>query len=574
MGKMGTISNVTLCENYIYENFDKLIRENGILRKIYNVTNSIFTYFHRNQNAVQTALWSYLFIELGGVASEIVLTEVEYNLNTCQDSVCRLWEQDGNARNLFSPGIEIRCNSSSPIYSPFDFLEKCTFELCNYAKKMNANLQWCSNFSDYITTETNTDPLNSIPNLWSRLCPKKKFRHNSLIKEATYINSCIINLCSNIDILESTLKASLSNLCENLNTSKMDELLTRLTKVIHEAEKKAEEEVGWTKGNTLASIISSIATITSSVIATIITVITYRIAKSNGGLGNIASILNSLRDVTHGIVQTIERLTASQTLSNPTDIAMNNFISEVRGLTSDVSEILEHSIVYHENVMTVNQAISTNEVEGLGKIQATGIIGAGGTPIKIMLESTAALINIVSTSREEIHSVIQENLTIFSSENQNIRINSKNFIQNFIDDSIFYALENSDIAATQADRLKYSLKIWQNAFCYYFNQLFCRFPLKNHINEIIILVPDNHINTLISKKLPGLCYYILENLWCNWGAFLNILSEKNHTISNGTYCLWDFVTLKIQENTTDHQINHYRIEASGSCYNQTIMIKV
>lgn len=172
----------------------------------------------------------------------------------------------------------------------------------------------------------------------------------------------------------------------------------------------------------------------------------------------------------------------------------------------------------------------------------------------------------------QINSLLLDKINSSFAHNQDGINDTKTFIQQFVDDLMFYTVEGYDIATIQADRLRQSFQTWQNAFCYYYNELFCRFPLVRHDDEISILIPDHHMDFIVSKQLRALCYLLLDDLWCNWTKFLEILSGTNSSTSVNTKCSWDHLTLKLYQDLEN--VNQYEVETVGLCYNQTVMVKV
>lgn len=251
---------------------------------------------------------------------------------------------------------------------------------------------------------------------------------------------------------------------------------------------------------------------------------------------------------------------------------------EVQHLITEVTETLEHSFSYHEHNRIGNNLGNIQEVGRIG-IQSVAspaivpLVGKGVEGMLVKVVNGVAVVSELIKCNKEGDPILQ-NPTNSSLENEVSIDTLKTFIQQFVDDLTFYSVEEgNDITTIQANRLKESLQRWYNAYCYYAEQLFCRFPLPTHKDQVVIFIPDDHIYSWISKKLSGLCYVFLDNLWCNWTIFLETLTEiKNTTDSNNTHCPWDHVVLKVEQDIQDaHQ---YQIEALGSCYNQTLLLKV
>lgn len=65
-------------------------------------------------------------------------------------------------------------------------------------------------------------------------------------------------------------------------------------------------------------------------------------------------------------------------------------------------------------------------------------------------------------------------------------------------------------------------------------------------------MPDRHIDLIISKQLRALCYVLLDDLWCNWTSFLQVLSGTSYSVSNSTKCFWDYLTLKLKTGSREY----------------------
>lgn len=556
----------------------------GIKERVYGVGKKALNCLVRNKYALALSLWSYVLIEASVFGLDQISTEGEYNLAKCRQVVCSIWKNSTEQRNLFSNtsnALELRCDSSHPNYHAFYFFEECMNYLCDYVKNAGINLKACLDFNPYAVTEASREELHLTSELWNRLCPKKHFRHKNLISEATYINSCIISSCNYFDTFEVKLEPGLSELCENMNAPKLNELLAKLSKIIHHAEKKMEEDDGWSRANTVSAIIASVSTIAVSVIATVTTIFTYQMTKTHTLSSNIPSIIAALRGIANGALETTRALTNSQNLAGAmgsADIILNDFLVEVQHLITEVTETLEHSFSYHEHNRIGNNLGNIREVGKIG-IQSLAppaivpLVSTGVEGILVKVVNGVAVVSQLSKSNKADNPILESSTD--SPLKSKVSIDRlKTFIQQFVNDLTFpSSKEGRDIATTQANRLKESLERWQNAYCHYIEQLFCRLPLPIHKDQDIIFIPDDHIHSWITKKLSGLCYVFLDNLWCNWTMFLETLTDTNNTIhSNNTYCPWDHVVLKLKQDIQDaHQ---YQIEALGSCYNQTLLLKV
>ncbi|MGL4348458.1 MAG: hypothetical protein ACRCSV_03265 [Chlamydiales bacterium] len=505
-------------------------------------------------------------------------------------------------------------------------------DLCTFAKNIGRDLYACFNFNSITTGKVN-NKIDFPGAIWDTICPKKDIRHNNIIKYTTYINNCVTVLCNYFNDKNLELDPELAILCEKTSSSKINELLVQLNKLIHESQRKLEEDDKWTRANTIASIIASISTIAVSVLATVTTVITYRITKAsiiNAGPPINSTVAIGMKQVTNGLLNTIQEVNTLQVVGTETtseQIAMNNLIAEVKNLISEVSTITDDVLsAGYRSTLGANSAdvisrqgsqlVETNVAnigEGIGSIgtaaggaiagvsgsvinAGTGIIGGVGLAGIAIVSGVVAAASGSAKNKEynfekehtEINkennillktveklgtlTVAEKYKDIFNNDSiiySNPIFNEKDFIQQFVNDFKFEVFDWFDLITIQAERLREHVTNWNNAFCYYVSEmLFCRFPLREHSNETSIILPDNHIDYIIYKNLKILCYIILDNLWCNWSQFTQILLEKNYTAFNQTKCPWDFVGIRI------HQYgDNYKIEAIGDCYNQTFFLK-
>lgn len=191
-------------------------------------------------------------------------------------------------------------------------------------------------------------------------------------------------MCNYFNTFDIKVEHDLTNLCQHSNTLKLGELLDRLSRLIHNSEKKLEEDNGWTRANTVTSIIASVATIAVSAIATVTTVITYRLTRRPDVTATSlpSSVVNGLRGIMRGLLETTQALGNADLRTGELlteNIAMNNLITEVKSLVSEVSEVVEHSFSYHEGTMIRgNEAIASQlGVGGIGGI-GIGVVGLGG----------------------------------------------------------------------------------------------------------------------------------------------------------------------------------------------------
>lgn len=534
---MFNITNLPLFLGNISRNLNKLINENEFPQKINKTVRNIFSYIHRNQNAVRVSIWSYVLIEASVFASEVISSANSYDLDTCQDMVCNLWRDNIENRDFFSNTVEFRCNLSNPNYHPYYFLKNCMIDLCNYTKSIELDREECSNFSE------ESNELFSTTELWNSICHKKVFRHNDIVKETTFINGCIKNLCNYINIFDIELDKNLYDLCRNINPQKINELLLKISKINHKLKIKTHEYNSWTSINTIISILFSTVTNTFSLLGILKAEIVHYIIKDSTKQSNMPFRILSIRNIMTSILQNIQSLSHEQVTRDQlvlTEGEISELFVETRNLLSELSDILDPTLSYLEdNKVIQEKAIIDNS--NIGVISSDALLKA--------LLGESHLTNI---------------------QGKKSLSDSRKFIQEFVDDYKYSYLEGHDISTIQMNRLKNYLENWQNAFCYYSNELFCKFPDPLDTNTIsgVYLIPTEQMNCIFSN-LSQLCYFLINGLWCNWTLFLKTVPGTENFFSNNTDCPWDFVTLKIQENT-----ENYEIQALGSCYNQTSFLKV
>lgn len=532
---MFNITNASLFLVNMSRNINKLINENELSQKINKIGRNVFSYIYKNQNAMRVGIWSYLLIEASVFASEVISNANLYNLDTCQNIVCNLWRDNIENADFFSNTVEFRCNLSNPNYHPFYFLKNCMIELCNYTKSIELDREECSNFTE------ESKELFSTTELWNSICHKKVFRHDDIFKETIFINSCIKKLCNYINIFYIELDKNLYDLCHNINSEKINEFVLKLSKINHKLKIKIHEDNNWTSTNTIMSILSSTVINTVSVLGIINTEIVYHIIKNSTEHLNMPFRILGIRNMMTTILENIKSLTNQQVITDellPKEGKISELFVETHTLVSELSDILDPTFSYLE----YNKVVEENDIIDESKI---GVISSDSL-LKALLGGS----HITN---------IQEEKSL---------CDSSKFIQEFIDDYKSSNLEGYDISAIQMNRLKHCLQNWQNAFCYYSNELFCKFPEPLDTNSGMLLIPNEQMNCMFSN-LRELCYFLIDGLWCNWTLFLKTLPATENFFPNDTNCRWDFATLKIEENT-----ENYQIQALGSCYNQTSFLKV
>lgn len=590
-------------------------KKNEIKHKICNIARNIFSYLQRNQHAIRAGLWSYLFIEGGIAASALITAEVVYDLDSCQNMICQQWNNSIENRNKFSSSIEFRCNPTSPNYHPFSFLDKCMNELCDYMAAIGKDLIGCRHFFNNSDTDSHEEAQAIPSQLWKALCPKVHLRHHHPMKELTVINSCIHNICNYYAQFKTEATKIIINFCENKNLDRLNDLVDRMGKIVHELEKKAEQEDGWTRTNTIASLVTSLLSIIGAGFAIGITIVTYKVQVKTA---NVRPILLNLRNMFPPIIEAVAALreeNEANTVEESQQIdAMNTFISEAQNLVCDLSEVITHSGSYEEMGEEAFETLKSGVELGLSEtgiaIVGTGLpvdkIGAAKTGISLgksilggisiieknvmgtvkpnteMDLNTAggmsitpgesiiggSTVNLLSLPRSMLKSIYTHQHTFFISNTTYYQWEKT--LREYVNDFMYGPFDDLNLTQVQGDRLKNSLATWNDSFCFYQHQnyLFCRHPLERHINDSAILIPEHHTKLIADKNVPGICYILLSELWCNWDKIFNLFFNLKHVRPAHESCLWDKFSLNVDKSDS------YTITAMGNCYNQTAIIKI
>lgn len=146
----------------------------------------------------------------------------------------------------------------------------------------------------------------------------------------------------------------------------------------------------------------------------------------------------------------------------------------------------------------------------------------------------------------------------------------RQMVQNYLNDYMVHISKGSDIFIKQVFRLRDSLQYWQNALCvYYFpRKLACRLPNPNQLSDYI---PFDNLNNMFSENTMGLCYLLQNQLWCDWGKFLDTMHLTRNLPTDEINCSYDQIVLQIKEVMK----GTYQMHLQGSkenCYNETLTI--
>lgn len=547
------------------------VKKNEIKQKVYNIATRFFRYILQNQHAIGIALWSYVSIEVGMAMSTLIPSEIVYDLESCENLVCQQWNKSIEDRNNFSSSIEFRCNSSLPNYQPFFFLENCLNDLCEYITTSGKNLNLCTDLFHQNSTNFNYEESGMTPELWNALCPKVHLRHLHPLKEIRSKYSCIENICNYYSIFNPVLDSTFIKFCENKNLEKLGKLVDRMQKLVHSLEKKIEEDDNWTRVSVVAGAIGGLIGIVGSIFSIALSVVAYKGQSMNA---NIRPIVIGLKNMVSPVTETISAVTAETSLLTGSSVdPISNLLGEVQELMQDVSEVISH-LGYGSAAPAVTgivgsalSGIGVAKVSGRSKGVALGEeIKAVGS--KVVSTTASEILNTIRTSngltdRLKFKSIALQGQTFLLSNNSY----QDGILQEYLNDFIFGPFKDSELTQVQGSRLKSSLEGWDKAYCYYQrpNILFCRFPLHRHLNDSGIIVPDHYMSIIAAKNIPGICYILLNELWCNWDKIFNIFFETENVHPQMGDCPWDQLALNIHE---------HKITAIGRCYNQTAGMKV
>lgn len=609
--------------NFISSITHILQRENKINQRIYNVGKKVFSYLHRNQTASAAAIWSYLFIEVGVVASQMMTSEDSISdLNSCQKVLCAHWDRDIETRNQFSSTVQFRCDSSSGIENsllPYIF-STCMVDLCGYMKKIGKKFYSCMLHEADLYTNSNISDWNATEHgeftfeLWNRLCPKKKFRHTDILKEAAYMNDCLIKLCNYYFFFKINLDKHVVDWCQNNNVNNLYNVLTHLTRLVHESHKKSEDADKWMKTNVIATLVAAISGVVVGIVSVIGTIATCRASMFASNVAqNMPSLSAGLKDMVSAAAETARVILEVSSLPGDA-IIPPEALSTLSEITESLSyysaenfpiEDLQLNVIESEMEVideSLKGSISEIELGHAHRIAGGGIVAGLGTygigmlavgsakalePVgKTVVKTTNIIPTAVTVKPEALLGRVVETITKASaafttyteqqpsSYRQPIDVNRlQQIIQEYSHHYIVEPSEVWNIIQRQASQLKHSLQDWHNGFCYYEfpHSLFCKLPSSNKFSVVNIPLPE--LREAFSENVLGLCYFFKKELWCNWSKFFDIMATTRSMSRDENSCPWDHLLLTIKE-VIDGM---HKIDVNGGtsgCYNETVMIKV
>lgn len=310
----------------------------------------------------------------------------------------------------------------------------------------------------------------------------------------------------------------------------------KLIRAIDEIENKLKENDFWTRTSSIASAVGEVLGIVSFLVALGITILTYKVQVRNADINPV--ILN-LKNIIPSITETNTLLrieNAQNTVENRRHTeALDTLLSEVQGLTAEVSEIFEDVVNYREEA----EELPNSEENPAGELMGGVIKPLLGTfgPIKLPLdreinhkievirkEGIETLKNLgvkilepsfldpnrieegmtqdsFTLSKKIFKSVVLPGQTF--SVPESLRMNS--IIQPYLDDYMSGNWTDYTLTKIQANRLNGTFEDWDRAFCTYNypDILFCRHPNNNDTAPGSFL-PTHYTNAITRYKLPGI----------------------------------------------------------------------
>lgn len=608
--------------HFIKNKITYLVEENTITQKVYRLTKKMLDYSVQHKYAIAMSLWSYVIIEAGVAAAEMNFgVDYIYDVDSCRETLCSYWNNHGNIiqGGTTAHPFQSRCTPSTGESQPYSLI-KCLEDLCNYLNAIGEKFYACADTSKRHKVVSNESEMaNPTWDLFKKVCPVRHFRSVHNLKQLGYINRCIKKLCSSANELH--LSPEFMELCEAKSINELYKLLAIINKSIRELKKTSDSDP-LAETTAVSGLIGALAGLVGGAAGVATTVITYRAAKTATSVlsGSIPSLQQSVANIARSTIETTIA-TIRETASNVGEMIPMETLHVLR----DLSETIEKQSVYysfekalgdgslqHSNAGTSGgssggETQETNLLESagpsgsagtgvggsLGSIASGGVGAVGSGGLGAVASGGAAVlggISIVSTGskrkggnpgielvdKEEnpIPEVVKKVVVAITSAPEEENLFSSIIGENCIYDEDPLNRDSHNITIESIDCLKSSLPKWHNAFCFYERSndfLACRFPLLRHQLESQISYFLIELQKFFSENRSTLCHFSHEDLWCNWNKFLDsIFSHRPIEFFYDKECPWDTFGLKIAEIANDT----YRMDARGSCYNETEWIKI
>lgn len=536
------ISSITLGNKEV----EYVTRECEIITKIGRLGKNTLDYLVQHKYVLAVAIWSYVAIEVGAIAIGTLQEDYVYDVDSCRERLCGYWDNSTTLeRGLLPKYLKSRCNSTDEKFQLSYSFMKCLQDLCKYTKSIGERFYACPKLPDIS---------NKVFNFWDKVCPKKGHKFSNKLSELSYLNKCIKKICNNSTI-KSTLDKNTLELCETKSAEKLYDLLEGINKSLKKLQKSTENADSWTQASVIGAVVGGLAGLIGGAAGIATAIITYQAGQVAAvALGEaIPTISLGLENIAKTTAETAVALLHQTTSQVGETISMDTLDT----LNELSSHIQEHSLSYYSvdetfphklesaNPGSINEAVNT-----FGQIDAQNVDALdtyiGSNIIKNIL------VNISTKITDKGAEIVTE---ISSSTILPIR-------------------EIPGITKKWISYMKNTLPIWQDSFCYYeksINLLVCRLPLPRHRSESKISFFILEIEKFFSEDLAHLCHYFGVDLWCNWNQFLDLIfSKRNISFFMDEECPWDEFALKVHQVLNDT----YRVDAIGSCYNETLLIKV
>lgn len=560
---MAGVTNISNDE--IQLNLQYTTKKNGITEKTWNLGKKIFAYLLQNQSAFAISIWSYLCIEVGGMAFQGVPNEKYiYDIDTCRQVLCHHWDNNNITETKMIPNLQFRCDPfEEDYYQPYSFVE-CIIDLCKYANSIGKKFYACVE-----STKTNNIKSDSITELWGKICPKIQLRHPDALKELGYLNNCIKKLCKYNHKHQINLDKDILDLCQFNSSTKLYELLNKITESMHKLQKTIETPDTWTKTNT---IISGISGIVGAAAGTAATILTYRASNFAFAVGRaIPSIAAGLEAIARTTTEAATAIVHDALSTEGEMIPM-----ETRNVLNEISDELVHSLSYYSaesqidleagnlaNFKGGSNVLSETIVEEAVAAAGTGEAGEGGIGIIVIKSALNVFASLLKSNTNQVNNkkVIKTVKTVATSVQP--------YLSSSLQDCLQSHIFSSNILKSQIGCVKKYLPVWNKRFCFFKapELLACRYsPIKK---GVMISIPLDELQKQFSENVYKLCDYFSKVMWCNVNKIFEMLSFTR-SISLTQSCHWDQLALKIEQDLD----NTYKLEAIGSCYNQTGWVQI
>lgn len=561
------ISSIGLGNNQV----EYVTVESRVITKISKLGRNTLDYLVRHQYTLAVCIWSYLAIEVGALSMETLQEGYIYDVDSCRERLCNYWNNSTRFDFGFAPKyLESKCSSNKEeLHVSYSFM-KCLQDLCKYTKSIGEKFYACPKLPELS---------NTIVNFWDKFCPKKGNRSPNKLSELSYLNKCIKKLCKNKK-LRPTLDKNIVELCETKSVEKLYEFLKGINKSLKKFQKSTENTDSWTQAGVIGAVVGGIAGLIGGAAGIASTIVTYQ-----AGRAATAALGATVPTLSEGL-QNIARTTADtalvllrQTTSQTGQMIPMDTLDTLHELSAHIEE---HSLSYYSVEETAPHKVESGNPSNINPLEISGPLGGepGGAEVagNSDLLGTAIGSNIIKNILANLRSrttprETEISLSTMLSTIEQIEPYSQT-TPDPVQSSISLIKQVPELTRRWITYMKNTLPYWHNSFCFYdrhINLFICRLPLPRHRSELKISFFVTEIHKFFSENVASLCDYFGVDLWCNWNQFLDhIFSKRNISFSIDKECPWDQFALKVNQVLIDT----YRVDAIGSCHNETIFIKV